>query len=229
MSVPAFLRPITRPLYRSVTTSRVWRRLSHRPESRDRLHEYWRRPWDGDNLPDSYVEGDDRSAFLFELIARHSSPDARVLELGCNVGRNLRFLLDNGYERLEAIEISGPALERMKDVHPHVAAAATVHNAPLEDVLPTLPDGSFDVVFSLAVLEHIHPDSESVFAEIARVAGGVLVTVEDEAVHSWRHFPRNYRKIFEPLGLEQVEERSCRDVPTLGPNSIGRVFVRRAS
>lgn len=227
MRSPRLLRPVTRPLYRLVTTSRLWKRAFHRPESLDKVHEYWRAPWDGDNLPDSYVEGEDRSAFLLSLVERHSQPDASLLELGCNVGRNLQYLFDRGYRNLTAIEISPQAVEALRRHHVDVAAAATIHNAPMEDVLKTFADDSFDTVFSLAVLEHLHTDSDWVFAHIARVTGRCLVTVEDERGVSWRHFPRNYREIFEPLGLTQVEEVNCENVPTLGPNSIGRVFLKQ--
>jgi hypothetical protein len=73
----------------------------------------------------------------------------------------------------------------------------------------------------------VHTDSDWIFAEIARVADRYVITVEDELGLSWRHFPRNYREVFEPLGLTQIEELSCKDVPTLGPNSVGRVFAKR--
>lgn len=227
MSTPDFLKPLTRPLYRRVTTSRLWRRLFYRPKPREALHDYWRAPWDGDNLPDSYVAGDERSEFLFALIQRHAAPSARLLELGCNVGRNLDFLLRHGYRELTAIEISEQAVGALRVHHPDVAATAVIHNAALEEVLKTLPDNSFDVVFSMAVLEHVHTDSDWIFAEIARVSGRYVITVEDERGLSWRHFPRNYREVFEPLGLTQLEELSCKDVPTLGPNFVGRVLAKQ--
>lgn len=227
MRVPAALRPVTRPLHRRVVTSSVWRRLFYRPEPRATLHDYWRSPWDEDNLPDSYVEGEDRSAFLFSLLERHAGPEASVLELGCNVGRNLRYLLERGYRDLEAIELSEAALEGLRRFHPEVAEVARLHHGTLEEILPTLADDSVDVVFSLAVLEHIHTDSEWIFPHIARVARRYVVTVENESALSWRHFPRKYREVFEPLGLHQVEEMSCRDVSTLGPNSVGRVFAKQ--
>lgn len=34
-------------------------------------------------------------------------------------------------------------------------------------------------------------------------------SVEDEQGVSARHFPRNYKEIFEALGLRQVEENHC--------------------
>jgi SAM-dependent methyltransferase len=196
-----------------VVTSAVWRRLLYRPEPREKLHEYWRAPWDGDNQPESYVEGADRSRFLLDLLQRHVGPDASVLELGCNVGRNLAFLLEHGYRDLQAIELSEGALDGLRRFHPEVAVVARLHHGTLEEILPTLPGNSVDVVFSLAVLEHIHTDSDWIFPHIVRVARTHVVTVENERVLSWRHFPRNYRDVFEPLGLTQVGETSAGDVP----------------
>lgn len=56
----------------------------------------------------------------------------------------------------------------------------------------------------MAVLEHIHFDSDWIFAELVRIAP-LIITIEDEVDISTRHFPRNYQKVFEPLGMRQVD------------------------
>jgi hypothetical protein len=55
----------------------------------------------------------------------------------------------------------------------------------------------------------------------------LLVTIEGEGYRSERHFSRDYRQVFEPLGFRQVEQVAC------GPLNIGlnatylaRVFTR---
>jgi 2-polyprenyl-3-methyl-5-hydroxy-6-metoxy-1,4-benzoquinol methylase len=53
---------------------------------------------------------------------------------------------------------------------------------------------SHDIVFSMAVLEHIHEDSSVVFEEMRRIARKLVVTIEDEHERGWRHFPRDYSK-----------------------------------
>ena len=56
----------------------------------------------------------------------------------------------------------------------------------------------------MAVLQHIPPENDEVFAHIARLGKYNLLTIEDESYSSSRHFPRNYKVVFEKLGLRQI-------------------------
>lgn len=222
--VPAGLRSMLWPVYRSIQRSRLRRALT-RAASREEVHRYWQSPWDRDNAPDSYVRGEERSQFLVDIVSRHAATGDRLLELGCNIGRNLHHLSVAGYRDLTAIELSRAAVERMQEVYPSTAAWAHIHLGPLEEILPALPNGGFDLVFTMAVLEHVHPDSEPVvLPNIARVTRRTLVTVEDERSVSWRHFPRRYDRRFVPLGMREVETIPCNTVPGLGADFVARVF-----
>ena len=55
----------------------------------------------------------------------------------------------------------------------------------------------------------------------------VLITVEDEKNVSDRHFPRNYMKIFESLGLRQVYEKHLSQNEGLNKKFYARVFVKQ--
>lgn len=181
-----------------------------RPKSRTSLHHFWRDPNHGQNKPQDYLNAPEaRGRFVAELSEKHIPDRVRVLEIGCNVGRNLNSLRLAGWTDLSGIEISESAVNVMKQAYPEMAARATIYNAPVEDVIKQFADRQFNVVFTMAVLEHIHPDSEWVFAEMARITDKLLITVENESRSSWRQFARNYRSIFEALGLEQVEEVFC--------------------
>jgi SAM-dependent methyltransferase len=194
--------------------------------AREVIHAYWRKPWDGRNAPAAYLspKAAARSRFLVDLFGRHVSKATSVFEVGCNAGRNLAHLHAAGYTRLQACDISAAAVDLLRSAHPELRAPVMV--GPAEDLLPTLPDRAFGAVFTMAVLEHLPPESEQVFADMVRIAGKTLVTVEDEVLPSWRHFPRKYRDIFEGLGMRQVEETSCAAVPGLGKRFMARVFVR---
>ena len=50
----------------------------------------------------------------------------------------------------------------------------------IEDVLGEFAADRFGAVYSVETLQHVHPDSEPVFAELARTTGELLVTVENE-------------------------------------------------
>jgi SAM-dependent methyltransferase len=221
--VPAFLKPVLRPVHRTVGT--LTGALRDRPRRREECHAYWKAPDDGCNLPEFYLQrGHARSEFLVQLIRRHLSPDAHVLEIGCNAGRNLHHLHRAGFTQLAAIEISENAVALLRESYPEMARRLQLHVGAVEDVIRSLADGQFDLVFTMAVLEHIHRDSEWVFDEMARVTRGLLITVEDEQNRSWRHFPRNYQAVFESRGLRQVEQVDCSRVLELSQAFVARVF-----
>ena len=197
-------------------------------KSRDELHDYWKEPYDGSNQPEDYIalENPRRSEYLVKIVREHVPADAGILEIGCNVGRNLNYLHTAGFTNLSGIEISENAIRLLKASFPDLARRLTIYNRPVEEVIPTIADRQFDFVFTMAVLEHIHRDSEGVFKEIARVASKYLFTFEDEGCQSWRHFPRNYKKIFEPFGWKQVHEEAGEAVIGIGGGFVARLFVR---
>lgn len=190
-------------------------------KSKDELHGYWRNP-DKMNDPATYLESGKRSEYLVSLVKQHASADASIIELGCNVGRNLHYLWEAGYRNLSGVEINEQAIKLMRERFPDMQP--TIYQGALEDRVKDL--GRYDLVFTMAVLEHIHRDSEWVFKEMARITQKCLITIEDEKNVSERHFPRNYRQIFESLGMRQVYEHNCADVPELSKKFYARVFVK---
>lgn len=211
----------------------IWNKLTWKPKSRDDIHSYWENPDDGYNRPEEYLGEKQsqkmRSQFLGELLLKYVTPEARVLEIGCNVGRNLDHLFRLGFGDLSAIEINEEAIRMLREHFPEMAAKVSIHNSSVEEVVKGFADTEFDVVFTMAVLEHVHTESEWIFKEMARTAGQYLVTIEDENSTSPRHFPRNYRKIFECYDLEQVEEiNCCMDKHGLSGDFFARVFAKRS-
>lgn len=185
------------------------------------IHEYWR----NNSYPERYQIQLKRSIFLLQYMEKYIQADQRILEIGCNVGRNLNHLYENGYRELTGIEISQEAVEELHKVYPTLAENADIIHAPAESVLKHIANDHFDFVFTMAVLEHIHPDSEWLFAHIARITKSYLVTFEAEEDEHWRIFPRNYQEIFENLGFEQVEETTGKKVKL--PNYTLRIFKKK--
>ncbi len=100
-----------------------------------------------------------------------------------------------------------------------------IHNSSIEDALPQMNSNRYGLVFTMAVLEHLHTDSERCFADIARITRDHLITIEDESKVSWRHFPRLYQRVFEPLGLQQIEATVCNEEEHgLSKVHVARVF-----
>jgi SAM-dependent methyltransferase len=181
-------------------------------KSRGELHEYWESrsdaeeiPFDAKNLPESYLTDSGRSEFLFDIISKHTEKSDAILELGCNVGRNLHFLHKNGYRNLHSIEINAYALELLNKEFPQLNEDAEIYNSPIENQITEFEDNEFDTCFTMAVLEHMHPESEWIFQEIVRVSSSYIILIEDEMTISWRHEPRRYAELFTDLGCELIE------------------------
>jgi len=186
------------------------------------IHTYWRKPGEAgpENATDSYTVPIGRSMFLIDKMKKHAYRRSKILEIGCNTGRNLAFLYHAGFRYLSAIEISEDAVENLRKTYRELKRVE-VTVSPIEDIIKEIPDDAFDVVFTMAVLEHVHWDSDWIFAEIARI-GRKVITIEDEGRSSSRHFQRNYQTVFENLGLHQVDYLD--HVPDLPSTFRYRVF-----
>jgi SAM-dependent methyltransferase len=193
--------------------------------SLDEVHAFWRKPNDM-NKPATYVDAPHRSLFLVERMRQYVPLDGNILEIGCNVGRNLNFLMKAGYTRLTAIEINLAAIELLREVHPDVARCAEFINEPVEIAIRKLPDAAYECIYTMAVLEHVPRDSDWVFEHIVRITRSTLITIEDERSTSPLHFPRNYRDVFSRFGLREIETRNCGDIPGLDDTFYCRIFQR---
>jgi len=197
-----------------------------KPNSRSDLHQYWRSLDDdgnSDNAPSKYLKNPERSEFLVELFRKHVPEEASILEIGCNVGRNLRYLFESGYRNLTGIEINPHAVKILRETSPEMAREITVETGPVEDWIKNVPDDTFDIVYTMAVLIHVHTSSEWIFAEMRRISKKFIITIEDEVNLGGRHVPRNYKKIFEGQGMREVD-RYLDGVPGLESCYVARVF-----
>lgn len=205
----------------------IWTRVTRklglmrgRPSHPEGFHAYWLAP-DGRNLPSGYLAGGhERSRHLVKTVGQHFDKSASIFEIGCNAGRNLQHLFRAGFRNLQALEINPAAVELLRQANPELAQVP-VHVGSVEEKIKSFPTDGLDLTFTMAVLEHVHEKSDWVFAEIARISRNLL-TIEDERSYTTRHFPRNYRKVFEALGMRQVYEE--RGLPDLSDVFVLRLF-----
>ena len=171
---------------------------------KEQAHDYWRT---SKQSPVNYLIADDkRSKELVRLLQKYIGT-GRILEIGCNAGRNLKHLYQAGFTDLEGIEISPIAVKTLRENYPELSGIH-IHTGAVEDCIKSIPDYSFECVFTMAVFEHIHYKSDWIFSKISRLARFV-VTIEDEISFGKRHFPRSYDKVFEKLGMRQVHFEKC--------------------
>jgi len=100
-----------------------------------------------------------------ELFLSHIDKKIRILEVGCNVGQQLRLLQQQGFSNLYGIEIQWNAVEIAKKKTKNInIIQASAFDIPFKD-------NYFDLVFTSGVLIHISPkDIEKAIHEIYRVS-----------------------------------------------------------
>lgn len=98
-----------------------------------------------------------------DKLTLQNNKNLNILELGCNVGRNLNFLLNNNFKNLSGIEINMNAIELCKKVYPTLFNLDTVniYNDRLYNFLPKHKT-IYDVVFTMAVMMHIDDDEREI-------------------------------------------------------------------
>ncbi len=181
--------------------------------------DYWSSRKDGENGYAVYKQNDAgvRSAFLVNLVNSLKLPlNARICEPGCNVCRNLYYLEKAGYTNLIGFDVNKHALENAYSVQANLteSSISLYFNYRVK----------YDLIFTMAVLEHIPYDMEYVFQNIAD-STKYLITIEDErSNHTKRHFPRNYKTVFENLGMRQIGSIHP-NLPGCNSGFIARIHV----
>lgn len=183
-------------------------------------HAYWRNP-PSENAPGQYTLKKSHP-FLVDVL-KSNLPDgsARILEVGCNVGRNLNALWKVGYRNLHGVEINPNAVDLMRKEYADMMRDVNVSVCPIEEFV----FGQYDCIFTMAVLCHIHPDSEFIFQRMANSSETIL-TIEDEHGRGARHQARNYRLVFQEFGFE--EAGYWHKIEGMNPNYHARLMRRTA-
>jgi pseudaminic acid biosynthesis-associated methylase len=139
--------------------------------------------WRGD-FGDEYV---DRNAPLDDVLrmrtrmwaemlkGTYNAPPKSILEVGCNIGLNLRAIDRLMNAEMFAVEPNAKARETiLKD---GILPATNLFDAPGQEI--PVADGAIDMVFSAGVLIHVHPDAlPSVADEMHRVSKRYLLVAE---------------------------------------------------
>ena len=148
-------------------TSEQWRTLGKR--SAKYLESYW----SGADDDTQDTAGKRRSAWLADLSQFREVRS--VMELGCGAGRNL-FVLQ---QRFPGVALYGLDInpEGMAHARRHVKGEFTLGN--LYDLESVLGDRSVDLIFTMGVLIHLHPDTlPGLIRSMRRRARKYLVFVE---------------------------------------------------
>lgn len=180
---------------------------------------YWSNPDDSPNSPREYAKHKERSDFLLSILPEYVGKQDSILEVGCNVGRNLNALWYEGFENLSGLDINKNAIEESKIQYPSI----NVHF--INNSIERWAFGSkkYDCIFSMAVMIHLPRDSDFVFKRIQDRTRKTIITIEDETHTTWKHFPRNYSEIFNNNGWQEVFSKTVIEIPAMD-GYIARVF-----
>ena len=191
-------------------------------EYKNKQQEYWADPYDEPNSPIEYSKHKRRSDYLLSVLPKYVKKKESILEIGCNIGRNLNALSEEGYLNLTGIDINTKALKQSKEVSPTLKAKLI--NNSIENWVEDKK--KYDCVYTMAVMIHLPYESDWVFKEIAKKARRILITIEDEENVTWKHFPRNYNDIFSKFGWREVFFEEL-DGPDALKGYKTRVFKRK--
>ncbi|MFC7203031.1 class I SAM-dependent methyltransferase [Haloferax namakaokahaiae] len=175
----------------------------------------------GDFSPAYYAEigPNEVSETLGDIFDHYVAKDAKILEVGCSSGRHLDHLRGLGYKNLTGIDLNDDSFEVMKEYFPRLAETGTFYTGAVEEFVSGLPDDSFDVIYSVETLQHVHPDDTWVFDELSRATADLLITAENEGNSPNRGrdgaevsyvnddfplFHRNWKDVFSDRGLVQL-------------------------
>lgn len=149
--------------------------------------------------------------------------DAKILEVGTNIGNQIFHLQSQGFTNLYGIEIQDRAINYAK----HRTENLNIIKGDALDI--PFKDGFFDLVFTHGVLIHISPENISnVVQEIYRVSNKYIWGLEyyadtytDLEYHGkknimWKtNFSKLYQDIKQGLSLEKEELLPYLDQPDL--------------
>lgn len=153
-------------------------------------HKYWKSLRQDHNDPSLYLRPVWRSKFLLEMMKGIIPKETSICELGSSVGRNLNYLYKKGYKNLQGVEIHKNSVELGKE---NYDVQWDVINKPIEKCIKRLNP---DCYITMAVLMHIHPDSEWVFKEIAKAEWIVTIEREYDELKRIGCYDRNYSEVF---------------------------------
>ena len=148
-----------------------------------------------------------RSQSIINLLSPLITKEDSILEIGCNTGRNLNHLWQAGYKNVRGMEISEHFVKRLRIEYPCLAMIP-VDIGPAELSIQRYDSESVDVIFTMSVLEHLHPDRRFLFEEIARVARKYVLAIEPRhGKRSHMQYPWDIKNEFTAVGLPHIDTK----------------------
>jgi len=126
---------------------------------------------EGDRGYTTFMKIDDKALFLIENLKKLiDRKDMSILDIGCNVGRFLNVLAEDGCHNLTGIDINELAINDSYSVYPKLTNNAKMYSTTIQSFLSSSKDNSFDIIYTYgATVELIHP-TYPLIKNLARVS-----------------------------------------------------------
>ncbi len=150
---------------------------------------------------------------IFKKFFHNIDKKSKILELGCNVGLNLRVLQKMRFTNLYGVELNKKAV----DIAQKNSKNITFINSSIEDFEP---NETYDLVYTAGVLIHINPLSlDSIIKKIVNLTNRYIFGFEyyadnlteikyrDYTNMCWKqNFPLLFKKLFPSLKIIEEEK-----------------------
>lgn len=167
------------------------------------------------NNPIAYsrVELNKRSQYLNQMIERINKTQksevidraSKILELGCNCGRNLNYLCSQNYTNLYGIEINKNAIETGKSIYPQLFKTLNYQVGRCQDVLPEFNNHIFDLIYTMAVLMHIDDSERNQIYDFISTNAKYLICIEPDL--NGKEVIKGGRMFNRPNVVEEMKKR----------------------
>lgn len=118
----------------------------------------------------NFVDMDEKSIYLMnEVISLTPNFDAKILDLGCNVGRCLNYLEERGYKDLHGVDVSKPAIDIISEVYPKVFEKANIELCSFQQFLLDKDDLYYATTYTNGATVELVPSSFPLIKEVTRV------------------------------------------------------------
>lgn len=154
---------------------------------------------------------------LQTLLKKHINPGMEVLEIGFAPGKQLSYVASHYDARVSGVDFSDSGIAFAKRLFETIDIDADLR---CEDVFNTsFNDGSFDVVYSVGVVEHFDDPTEIIrkHVELLKPGGTAVITIPNYggfyAHHQAKVDPEN-------LAIHNLDIMSCAAMEKLAPADL---------